>query len=221
MHERGWLKGVGRVLVAQVVRGQAAELVVDDGDQPIDRRGIAVLEIEQQPCDLGRRVHLSLLVRVAGSVARCAAARRRVSAWPGCSDWSDRDRFNHLPAPVGAVRATPGGWQPRNVRGGLSSSSKGNVMKNIFVKAILIGSIIHVTAVTTTAPGPGGTALPRKAQASQSRHPGAATGRRTGSLRLQPPGCGFFRSSCRRSIQARGSSSSAASARRSSDASSR
>ena len=67
VHERGGLKGGGQVLVAQVVRGQAAEFVVDDGNQAIYGRGIAVLEIEQQPRDLGRRVHLLLLVKSSGS----------------------------------------------------------------------------------------------------------------------------------------------------------
>ena len=67
VYERGGLQGGGRVLVAQVVRGQAPKLVVDDGNQAINRRRIAVLEIEQQPCDLSGRVHLSLLVKSSGS----------------------------------------------------------------------------------------------------------------------------------------------------------
>ena len=98
VHERGWLKRGGRVLVAQVVRGQAAKLVVDDGHQPIDRRGIAVLEIEQQPRDLGRRVHLSLLVRVVRerSLARQAAIPAVPEPYAG-------NRFFGDLAPVGTT----------------------------------------------------------------------------------------------------------------------
>jgi hypothetical protein len=46
------LQRVGRVLVAQVVRRQPTQFVVDDWNQQVERFPSAVLRIPQQQCDL-------------------------------------------------------------------------------------------------------------------------------------------------------------------------
>ena len=64
VHERSRLQRHRRALVAEVVRGEAAQLVVDNRNQRLDRAWIAVLDIEEE------QRHIRSLIHRAASVPK-------------------------------------------------------------------------------------------------------------------------------------------------------